>query len=80
MLRLSDDRSGALVERLAAVYRAEAVENWAACLVIVSDHKVEPLIRKSGRDRTFVVPSPSYPSGHGGWGRAQAILDGRCQI
>ena len=40
VLRLVDDRSSAAAERLTAVFRAEAVEDWAECLVVVTDHKV----------------------------------------
>ena len=40
VLRLSDDRSSAAAERLTAVFQAEAVEDWAECLVVVTDHKV----------------------------------------
>ena len=40
VLRLSDDRSSAAAERLTGVFRDEAVEAWAGCLVVVSDHKV----------------------------------------
>ena len=40
VLRLVDDRSSASAERLTAVFRAEAVEDWAECLVVVTDHKV----------------------------------------
>ena len=40
VLRLVDDRSRAAAERLTAVFRAEAVEAWAECLVVVTDHKV----------------------------------------
>ena len=40
VLRLSDDRSSAAAERLTDVFQAEAVEAWARCLVVVSDHKV----------------------------------------
>jgi hypothetical protein len=40
VLRLVDDRSRAAAERLTAVFRAEAVEDWAECLVVVTDHKV----------------------------------------
>ena len=40
VLRLSDDRSSAAAERLTAVFRTEAVEAWAECLVVVTDHKV----------------------------------------
>ncbi len=38
--RLSDDRSQAVTERLRAVFASEPVEAWAACLVVVTDHKV----------------------------------------
>jgi len=40
VLRLVDDRSRAAAERLTAVFRAEAVEDWAECLVVVTNHKV----------------------------------------
>lgn len=40
VVRLSDDRSRATAERLAAVFQAEEVEAWAGCLVVVTDHKV----------------------------------------
>jgi predicted nuclease of predicted toxin-antitoxin system len=40
VLRLSDDRSQAVTERLAAVFASESVETWSGCLVIVTDHKV----------------------------------------
>ena len=40
VLRLSDDRSRSVAERLRAVFAQEAVETWQGCLVIVADHKV----------------------------------------
>ena len=40
VLRLSDDRSVAAVDRLGAVFRKEAVEAWVRTLVVVTDHKV----------------------------------------
>ena len=40
VLRLSDDRSLAVANRLGSVFSAEQVATWARCLVIVSDHKV----------------------------------------
>jgi hypothetical protein len=40
VLRLSDDRSRGAAERLTAVFRTEAVEAWAECLVVVTDHKI----------------------------------------
>jgi predicted nuclease of predicted toxin-antitoxin system len=40
VLRLSDDRSQAVAERLAAVFASESIETWSGCLVIVTDHKV----------------------------------------
>ncbi len=40
VFRLSDDRSRVVAERLAFVFRNEAVEDFAGCLVIVTDHKV----------------------------------------
>jgi predicted nuclease of predicted toxin-antitoxin system len=40
VLRLSDDRSRSVAERLASVFGTEPVEAWTRCLVIVSDHKV----------------------------------------
>jgi predicted nuclease of predicted toxin-antitoxin system len=40
VLRLSDDRSSAAAERVTAVFQTEAVEAWAECLVVVTDHKV----------------------------------------
>jgi predicted nuclease of predicted toxin-antitoxin system len=40
VLRLSDDRSSAVLERLAALLGTESIEGWAGCLVIVTDHKV----------------------------------------
>lgn len=40
VLRLSDDRSSAVAERLASVFGMESVEDWISCLVIVTDHKV----------------------------------------
>ena len=40
VLRLVDDRSSAAAERLTAVFRAKAVEDWAECLVVVTDHEV----------------------------------------
>jgi predicted nuclease of predicted toxin-antitoxin system len=40
VLRLSDDRSQAVTERLSAVFASESIETWASSLVIVTDHKV----------------------------------------
>jgi predicted nuclease of predicted toxin-antitoxin system len=40
VVRLSDDRSGAVAERLSAVFATEPIETWSSCLVIVADHKV----------------------------------------
>jgi predicted nuclease of predicted toxin-antitoxin system len=40
VLRLTDDRSRVVAERLAIVFADESVETWAGCLVIVTDHKV----------------------------------------
>jgi len=40
VLRLSDDRSSAVAERLTSVFGTEPVEAWIGCLVIVTDHKV----------------------------------------
>jgi predicted nuclease of predicted toxin-antitoxin system len=40
VLRLTDDRSRVVAERLAAVFADKSVETWAGCLVIVTDHKV----------------------------------------
>jgi predicted nuclease of predicted toxin-antitoxin system len=40
VLRLSDDRSVAAVERLGAVFQKEAVEAWGRNLVVVTDNKV----------------------------------------
>ena len=46
VLRLSDDRSRAAAERLTALFQAEAVEAWAECLVVVTDHKIR--VRRPG--------------------------------
>jgi predicted nuclease of predicted toxin-antitoxin system len=40
VLRLSDDRSETVTERLSAVFASEAIDTWEGCLVIVADHKV----------------------------------------
>lgn len=40
VLRLSDDGSAAVANRLAAVFGSEDVEGWVGALVIVTDHKV----------------------------------------
>ena len=45
VLRLSDDRSSTVAQRLLAVFATESVEAWAGCLVIVTDHKVR--VRRS---------------------------------
>jgi hypothetical protein len=47
VLRLSDDRSSVVAQRLAIVFASEQVEEWTGCLVIVSDHKVR--VRRPGR-------------------------------
>jgi predicted nuclease of predicted toxin-antitoxin system len=40
VLRLSDDRSQTVAERLSAVFATESIETWSGCLVVVADHKV----------------------------------------
>lgn len=40
VLRLSDDRSSAVAERLALVFAGELVETWSGCIVIATDHKI----------------------------------------
>jgi predicted nuclease of predicted toxin-antitoxin system len=40
VLRLTDDRSRVVAERLATVFADDSVKTWAGCLVIVTDHKV----------------------------------------
>ena len=40
VVRLSDDRSQVVAERLSAVFATEPIETWSGCLVIVADHKV----------------------------------------
>jgi predicted nuclease of predicted toxin-antitoxin system len=40
VVRLSDDRSRVVAERLDLVFATEPVETWNGCLVIVGDHKV----------------------------------------
>lgn len=40
VLRLSDDRSRVVAQRIGLVFTSEPVESWSGCLVIVSDHKV----------------------------------------
>ena len=40
VLRLADDRSRIVADRIASVFTTEAVESWARCLVIVTNHKV----------------------------------------
>jgi predicted nuclease of predicted toxin-antitoxin system len=45
VFRLSDDRSRVVALRLELVFRAESVEAWGGCLVIVTDHKVR--VRRS---------------------------------
>jgi predicted nuclease of predicted toxin-antitoxin system len=49
VVRLSDDRSQAVAERLTSVLRGETVEDWGGLLIIVTDHKVRvrrPLPKK----------------------------------
>jgi hypothetical protein len=48
VLRLSDDRSHAVADRLASVFGTEPVETWTGCLVIVTDHKVRVRRAKPG--------------------------------
>jgi predicted nuclease of predicted toxin-antitoxin system len=45
VFRLSDDRSKVVAQRLASVFRHEAVADWGGCLAIVTDHKVR--VRRS---------------------------------
>lgn len=49
VLRLSDDRSVAAVERLGAVFQKEAVEAWGRNLVVVTDHKVRVRLPQARR-------------------------------
>lgn len=40
VVRLSDDRSSAVAQRLRLLFRTEPVATWHAYLVVVTDHKV----------------------------------------
>jgi predicted nuclease of predicted toxin-antitoxin system len=40
LVRLAHPGRDALVERIAALFATESVEQWQRCLVVVTDHKV----------------------------------------
>jgi hypothetical protein len=40
LVRLSNPSRRALIERIRAVFRDEAVESWQRCLVVVTNRKI----------------------------------------